>query len=310
MGLLQAWFKLGPTTKTNMALRSIATFGWRDLEKKWETMTLEACEAEVLDAQEKIRLKRRYSDADKVIAAMGAKVLKRKKELMIDYPSFVKMVDSREYIDREDFMNGDNIQIKEWNVDDGSISTYSVAQWLQSSRYRLRTLIIHGDSDVGKTQIALTIAAGIALDIKPSNVPRAYFVLVQTVEGLSAAANGGWLLPNIPILLDEVKPSAPRGTRPSMSAEELKKLTTVTTGVTLDARYRDLRICENQPRIVTANAMDPNEWHEIFPSDLFNTSEASRFVMDADAKAVGKRTAWAHVQHDLIPRHLRDAYNA
>ena len=158
-------------------------------------------------------------------------------------------------------------------------------------------------------QVALTVCAEISNDIKPSNVPRAYFVMVQTVEGLSAAAAGGWLLPGIPILLDELKPSAPRGTRPCMSVDELKKLTDVTTSVTVDARYRDLRLCEDEPRVVTANAMNPSDWHEVFPPDLFEVSAEARRLLDADAKAVGKRTAWALVQHNLIPQELRDAYN-
>ena len=153
------------------------------------------------------------------------------------------------------------------------------------------------------------IAADISLDIRPPAVPRAYFVMVQTVEGLSAAAGGGWLLPGIPVLLDEVKPSAPRGTRPPMSAEELKKLTDVTTSVTMDARYRDLRLCEDEPRVMTANAMNPSEWHSVFPPDLLEATPEARLLLDADAKAVGKRTAWAHVQHNLIPQALRDAYN-
>ena len=144
---------MGHTAKTNVALRAIATFTWRDLAKKWASMSLDACEAEMLDAEEKIRLKRRHTEADKVISSMGAKVLKRKKDAMVEYPAFVKMADAATYIDMENFVNLDGIQVKEWHVDDGTLSTYTLPEWIRDSRYRLRTLILYGDSDVGKTQV-------------------------------------------------------------------------------------------------------------------------------------------------------------
>ena len=94
-----------------------------------------------------------------------------------------------------------------------------------------------------------------------------------------------------------------------MTAEELKKLCDVSTSVTVDARFRDLQLCENQPRVVTANGMTPFDWHTVFPQNLFEIHADERLRLSSDAEAVGKRIAWAFVQHNLISQSMRDNYN-
>ena len=153
ISFVHAWLTMGHTAHANFALRAIEKFTWRDLEKKWGAMALAECEAEMLDAEEKIRLKRKPTETDRVIASMGAKVLKRKRDAMVDYPSFVNFADAPKYINMDDFINLDGIQVKEWNVDNGTVDTYTLTEWLRGSRYKLRTLILHGDSDLGKTQV-------------------------------------------------------------------------------------------------------------------------------------------------------------
>ena len=72
---------------------------------------------------------------------------------------------------------------------------------------------------------------------------------------------------------------------------------------------KDIQLAANQPRIVTSNAMNPNEWHPVLHPDLYSMDDRMRLTLSPDAKAVGKRTAWASVEVSLIPQAMRDAYN-
>ena len=72
---------------------------------------------------------------------------------------------------------------------------------------------------------------------------------------------------------------------------------------------KDILLAVNQPRIITANAMRPGDWHPALPDHLYNTDNVDRLAMHPDTKAIGKRTAWAFVDVSLIPQGMRDAYN-
>ena len=140
-------------------------------------------------------------------------------------------------------------------------------------------------------------------------VPRPYIVITQTVEGLTTAASGGWCQEWVGLLLDELRPGQPRGTRPPMSVDELKKLCSIDIAATIDARNRDIMLSVDQPRIMTANAMNPSQWHPVLPCDLYEMDAASRMWLGPDVKAVGKRISWAFVGVSLIPQAMRDTYN-
>ncbi len=129
------------------------------------------------------------------------------------------------------------------------------------------------------------------------------------MEGLAAAAAGGWCQEWACIVLDEIRPGQARGSRPRMTADEVKKLCSIDLQATLDARNKDIQLSINQPRIMTANAMNPSEWHPLLPYDLYTTDDATRLAMHPDVKAIGKRIAWAYVGVSLIPQAMRDEYN-
>ena len=197
----------------------------------------------------------------------------------------------------------------EWDVESGAIIKYPLMDWINHEHYRTRTLVITGDSDKGKTQIAKAMLARLAAEKQRGLYPRPYMIVVQTVEGLGAAASGGWCHEWVCLLLDEIRPGQCRGTRASMSADEVKKLCTVDLQVTVDARGKDIMLAVNQPRIITANAMRPGDWHPALPDNLYTTHDLTRLSMSPDTKAIGKRIAWAFVEVSLIPQGMRDAYN-
>eukprot|EP00971_Amphidinium_carterae_P325324 6455531-Amphidinium_carterae.1 len=116
--------------------------------------------------------------------------------------------------------------------------------------------------------------------------------------------------PGVPILLDEVKVGEKRGTRPPMTVEDLKHLCEVAGATTVDARNSDVKFAEEQPRIMTANASDPNKWHPELPENVFSMSVAGRKSLPADVKAVFKRCSFVHMQKEIISKATRDAWNS
>ena len=133
--------------------------------------------------------------------------------------------------------------------------------------------MLHGDSNLGKTQLAMTMMCAIAQDIFETP-ERPYFLKVETIEGLKEAASG-YIKKGVAILFDDIEPSKVRGTRKGSTLEDLKNLTEVTTTSTLHARFKDIVIDENEPRCFTSNAANPSEWHEGLPADVFVTSDFS-----------------------------------
>ena len=73
--------------------------------------------------------------------------------------------------------------------------------------------------------------------------------------------------------------------------------------------YKDILLAKNQPRVFTANAMTPDEWHPVLHKDLFSFNNDIRLALHPDAKAIGKRIAWAFVGVSIIPDAMRAAYN-
>ena len=178
--------------------------------------------------------------------------------------------------------------------------------WLTDYCYKEYTLILHGDSNLGKTQLAMSMLCATAESIYEMQ-DRPYFLKVETIEGLKEAASG-YIKRGVAILFDDIEPSKMRGTRKGSTLEDLKHLCEVGTTSTLHARFRDIVIDENEPRCFTSNAANPNEWHDGLPSDVFLTSDVLRRSYSAGIKAVFKRTVFAHVQHSIISEELRAGY--
>jgi hypothetical protein len=304
-----AWLSGGSAVKANFEVRASAETTWRDLEKRWRPMTFEDCEADILDSEERVKMKRGATSNDRLIQAMGSKVLKRKRDALLNHPSFILYADDSRILDLASYQHLEHIMVMDWCVEDGSVESYPLLDWIESGRYRTRTLVITGDSDKGKTQVAKSLLSHLADEKLSGRVPRPYIVSTQTVEGLTAAASGGWCQQWVGLLLDELRPGQPRGTRPAMSVDELKKLCSIDIAATIDARHRDIMLSVDQPRIMTANAMNPSEWHPVLPGDLYEMDAVARSRLGPDAKAVGKRISWAFVAVSLIPQAVREAYN-
>ena len=295
-------------SKANFLVRKRQEFTWRDLEAQWKPLTVADCEAQLLDAEERVRMKKARHDADKLIVAMGPKVLRRKQTSQTIVPPFIRFADDTNILTLDQFEGLDAVEMHVWNVNDGTIHKCPIMDWLSGTYHKDRVLLLSGDSDVGKSCLARSMLARLAEEFHTADSSRPYFIEHLTVDALSSSSNGGWCQPGKPILLDEIRPRLPRGSRPPMSVDELKKLLIVSEATTLDARNKDIQLSVDQPRIITSNAMSPHDWYPVFPPGLLTMSDAERKALDPDAKAVGKRICWACVVDSLVPQSIRDGF--
>ena len=131
-----------------------------------------------------------------------------------------------------------------------------------------------------------------------------------TADSLRDATRDGQMRPGVPILFDEVSPSAPRGSRHAMGIEDVKHMTEAAETSSLDGRCKDIVFAYPQPKIFTSNAASPHEWCSDLPIDIFVQTDAQRLAQHANVAAVFKRTFFLHVTECMIPQSVRDAFEA
>jgi hypothetical protein len=164
---------------------------------------------------------------------------------------------------------------------------------------------LNGDAGLGKTPLAMTLLAEVASLLKLSCNWPSYFIKVGTVESLRGAAINGSMKGKIPILFDDLSPDMACGTRAGMPIESLKLILEVSQSTSIHARFKDLVLAADQPRIFTVNAATPQAWHRALPAEPFNCSDASRMALDFNVKAAFKRCCFAFVGHSLVPQAAR-----
>ena len=156
---------------------------------------------------------------------------------------------------------------------------------------------------MGKTQLALSMAAELAIELQ--NNANAYFIKVGTVDSLREVINRNLMAENVPIVFDEVTVGLMRGTRPSMTLEDVKHLCEIVETTTVDGRNNDISFYKNQPRIFTSNAKSPQLWHRDLPYNVWTDDALSRKTYEPDIKAIFKRVVFAEVPVSLISEERR-----
>ena len=68
---------------------------------------------------------------------------------------------------------------------------------------------------------------------------------------------------------------------------------------------KDFNFPANVPRIFTSNAMTPMEFLANLPTDPWSMSDETRCMLNAEVKAVFKRTCFALVTHSMVPDEVR-----
>ena len=185
----------------------------------------------------------------------------------------------------------------------------TVRQWLEGGEYETFALVLHGAAFAGKTPCAEGLCAYLSKAYaKEMGNEHPYFIKTSTIDALRKAMP--YLNPGTPVLLDEVSPSAKRGSRPSSSTSEVVKITTVADSTVVDARYNDIIIGEQVPRIFTANAPSPEAWFDELPQHVkYLTPEERIEKCNKFAIAVVKRCLFVKVEGSIIPSALRSTFS-
>ena len=304
--LLAAWLQSGSNSKVNFEVKtSISESTVEDLKEEWRGHTKDEIEAVILAAEEKVRCGRAHSQKEKFINKMGRKVMAHVMSACPS-PACVRYVGGHDMIGLAQYVGVADVVCRTFDVIGGGLIEFPVLSWLTENRFKEYTLVLHGDSNLGKTQLAMTMLNSIA-DIIYESPDRPYYIKVETIEGLKEAASG-YIKKGVALLFDDIEPSKVRGTRKGSTLEDLKHLCEVGTTSTLHARFRDIVIDENEPRCFTSNATTPHDWHDGLPHDVFLTSDILRRAYSPGVKAVFKRAVFAHVQSSIIPDELRNSY--
>ncbi len=180
---------------------------------------------------------------------------------------------------------------------DNTIKEFSVKDWLRVW-HQTKTLVIFGDAGLGKTPVAMGIAACVA-----QMGEKRYFHKVSQVEQLPR----GDMATGVPVLLDEFSPNRPRGHNPAHTLEELKIIFGAEHGGGITGKGSNgrstgvIEFAPGQPRIVTTNAVDPNDFVKALPPNLFSLGAVGIAMVPPDGRAILKRLCWHHVQSNLFP---------
>ena len=196
-----------------------------------------------------------------------------------------------------------------FNVLTGEDIIMTVQQWLEGGEYETLALVLHGAAFAGKTPCAEGLCAFLSKAYaKETGNDHPYYIKSSTIDALRKAMP--YLNPGTPVLLDEVSPSAKRGSRPSSSTSEVVKITTVADSTVVDARYSDIIIGEQVPRIFTSNAPSPEAWFDELPRHVKYLSPTERLDQcNKFAIAVIKRCLFVKVEGNIIPEGMRSSFN-
>jgi hypothetical protein len=99
------------------------------------------------------------------------------------------LADDTNIIDLNAFISLDSVVCRTFDVITGETISFPVQDWFKDKHYRQYALVLHGDSNLRKTQLALSPAAEIALELqRKANLPP-YFIKVGTMDALREATD-------------------------------------------------------------------------------------------------------------------------
>ena len=274
----------------------------------WAPMEYNEINEDILTSEEKVIMKRPHTTRDLYLHKMGRKLLAYLKELRQSTNICIELASRPDLLGLSGFSHLGAVICRTFNVIDGSMIAFPVEQWLAGGFYRTHTLILHGDAGLGKTPLAMTLLAEAAVVLQQGCGWPPYYIKVGTVESLRDAATNGSMKSKVPILFDDLSPDRACGTRAGMPIEMLKMILEVSQSSSVHARFKDLVFASEQPRIFTANAATPHEWHRSLPQNVFEMTNDTRAGLDFNIKAAFKRCCFAFVGHAIVPAGAREQH--
>ena len=194
------------------------------------------------------------------------------------------------------------LMLHSYNPLTGALVSASIKQWVEHGLYNEKCLVIHGHARCAKTRLASALCALLARTLqKDSGTAPFYLKVVGSVDGLRIAKKDGQLRAGVPILFDDVTPSAGRGSRVSMSIDDVKRMTESADSTSLQGRNSDIVLARGMPKIFTSTAECPHAWLHDLPVDIFTMSDAQRLSLHASVASVFKRCYFLHLTSSVVP---------
>ena len=109
VSIMKAWDKIGTNYIKNYKIEIPTDVSSWQLYREWESLTVEQINWEIIEATEKVRLKRPHSPRDELVSKMGRDLLRRKKESMVSGSSFKRFGDDPTIIPLCEYINLDQI---------------------------------------------------------------------------------------------------------------------------------------------------------------------------------------------------------
>ena len=289
------------------------------VSKRVKTMDHDEFEKEIMRSRMAPRDGRTLEQSLVVSCAPNLKLLRKTHEESLQAFSLMKRLsDNEKLIGFAQFEALQNLELWGVDFDTWSVFRITVGDFLKKGLFIKFSVVLLGPPRTGKTPAAESMAALMANALQYDELDEmktCYYLKVGTVESLKKV--GSQLVAGVPLVFDDITPSEKRGTRASMSWNELKHLTYITKGSegseALDARNDDITLPPDCPRVFTSNALTPCDWMSgmvdvstLSPSGveaaLHNNSE------NVESAAIYKRCVFAYVPECLIPREKRRVY--
>ena len=124
-------------------------------------------------------------------------------------------------------------------VNRGTNIELSLREFLAQGIFADTCLVIMGDSQMGKTELAKMLCATMADRLQTSG--NAYFLKCGTVDSARDAVYDGQLKEGVPLFFDDLTPGDARGSRPPHSLDGIVHFTEVASSTSANARNRDMK---------------------------------------------------------------------
>ena len=306
---LQAWGGKGGDYHVNFQTNELVVWTSDLLMLVWAEYSNDEIQRDILHCEDNVVMKRPFTPREHYVSKMGRKVAAYMKELRSTTHTCQELTSNPELMDLESFSHLDAVVCRTFDVVTGALIQYPVMDWIRQGWFKSHTLILHGDAGLGKTPLAMALLAAVSNHLQSDSPWAPYFLKVGTVESLRDASTLGLMKCKIPILFDDLSPDQACGSSKGMPLHVLKLILEVTQSSGFSARFKDLTFATEEPRIFTANALNPCQWHKGLPTDpFFACSDASRRALDLNVKAAFKRSCFAFVGHALVGEASREQH--
>jgi hypothetical protein len=301
--VFKAFARMGDERKYNFIVAPIGTHTAATVVDSWESKPLKEIDWEI--TLSKAMASKNRSERERIVVAIGDRYISRRRhQLDITNPVMCR-ADDETLLPLSSFVGGAALVCQTFDPSTGSLIRFPLSDWLEKAFCEKYCLVLFGQSDLGKTALASSLCGFLA---RADQHEHPYYLKAGTLDILREAVKDGLMLETTPIVLDELTPGAPRGSRACMTLHELKRLCEVEGSSTSDGRCNDITFSAGQARVFTSNAMCPFDWHPKLPENIWVMSDASRALLAADVKAVFKRCVFVVVESSLIPQALRASF--